>query len=376
MRAVPLLGLLCWALAGAPLCSQAHPPAAREQAFAEANRSYRAGDVAATIALLEPLRGDPGVGPPILALLAAAYLDGGRPQDAADVLSPLAERADAGPAVLFNAARAALALGDEDRAETYLERAVAIAPRSQAARALGLNRGRQSRFEEALELLSPWVAAHPDDREARLAAAFAALEVGRPAEVAPLVAGLGDDDPAVRLLTARAELAQGNPRGAVERLAPVADSPPAELARDLWATLAEARLQVGEAAAAVELLGPRAGDDPMLALKLAQAYQQSGRPQEVLTAVAPLAARLATPAEIPPAERPLYAGLAAEHGRALIGLGRWEEAAAALRAATTLAPEDPLGWQLLAQALRGAGRAEDAAAALARFRDLSGRGGS
>lgn len=360
--------LVLAAVAGAQAPDQPGPLAAP---FVEAYRRYAAGDPAGAVGILEPLGERVAQNPQTASLLAAAYLDLGRAADAAALLDPLAAQPAAGPAVLFNAARAALALGQQGRADELLARAVAKEPASQAARALGLRRGRQGRYEEAYQLLQPWLAAHPDDHEARLARAFAAQETGRHLEVGELLAPLPADRPEVTLLAARALLSQGKPHDVIAQLTPLAAAPPPALERDLRWTLGEALLQIGQASAAVDLLAGETGNDPALTLKLLQAYQQAGQPEQVLIAGAPFAPALADLGSIAPEARATFAGIALEQGRALAAGRRWPEAVVALQASTTLDPARPVGWQLLAQALRGAGRAEESAAALARFQELS-----
>jgi tetratricopeptide (TPR) repeat protein len=129
------------------------------------------------------------------ALLGTLYLELRRPAEAAAILGPMADEASADAAVLYNAGRAASALGRIEKAEEYFERSVALIGVSPAARELGLLRGAQRDFFEAYRLLGPWLETHPNDEEARLAAAACALQLSRTAEAEPLVAGLSSDEP-------------------------------------------------------------------------------------------------------------------------------------------------------------------------------------
>ena len=137
---------------------------------------YEAGDLLGAIALLEPLRTKPAVHPSALALLGALYLETGRPQEALTLLGPIADSGAAGPVILHNAGRAALALGQTAKAENYLQGAAAKAPVSSASRDLGLLLGSQGRAAESYQQLRPWVETHPEDQGSRLSAAYDALE--------------------------------------------------------------------------------------------------------------------------------------------------------------------------------------------------------
>ena len=93
----------------------------------EALQKAQAGDFNGAIAVLEPLKGQPGVHPGTLSLLGSLYLETGRFQDAMALLAPVADHEATGPLILRNAARAALAVGQTDKAEAWLRRAVASA---------------------------------------------------------------------------------------------------------------------------------------------------------------------------------------------------------------------------------------------------------
>jgi predicted Zn-dependent protease len=205
--------LVLLAPAAAPAQESTQEPAGQATGpLQEALARLQAGDPEAAIALLEPLKGQAGTDPRALALLGALYVDTGRPAEAMEVLGPMAARQDADPAVLFHASRAAQALGRNDRAEEYLTRSAAADPVSPAARALGLIRALQGRYGQAFQLLYPWTQAAPDDREARLAAAQAAVRLGRVAEARELLGGLDPESPRVRLLQADLAMLLGESR--------------------------------------------------------------------------------------------------------------------------------------------------------------------
>ncbi|MFL6202962.1 MAG: tetratricopeptide repeat protein [Thermoanaerobaculia bacterium] len=378
-----LLLLLLLLLVVPPLAVRAQqsppeaPPAdSLQQRFAQARQKYEAGDFKGVAALLEPYKAETSLPPQFFAVLGGAYIELGRFQEAQALLDPVAAGEAAGPPVLFNAARAAFALKQEAKGEAYLERAVARGPQSIAARALGLRYGRQGRVLDAYKLLRPWARSHPDDQEARLAAAFCALELGRgPDEIEELLSGLPQDLPQAIVLRARFIRVKGDPRGAISLLAPLEAAPPKEIEHDLRWTLAEARIQIGDAAGAIAVLEGHVKDDPELALLLAQAHQQAGSPEKVLVTVKPfldgLPAAAADLARMEPARRSLDASIALEGARALVALGRWAEAVPVLEKAAALDGSNPPIWQVYGQALAGSGRREEAQKALAKFQELS-----
>lgn len=343
-----------------------------QKAFDEAKQKYQAGDFQAVVALLAPLKPDATAPPPLLTLLGGAYIELGRIDEAQALLDPVAATDAAGPALLFNAARAAFAKKQDDKGEGYLKRAIAKAPGSLAARALGLRYGRQGKIAEAYQLLQPWAQSHPDDGDVRLAAAFCAIQLGRGSEAETLLAGLPEENPQVRLLKARLLLSRGDPRGAVALLAPFEAAPPKEIDRDLRWVLGEARLELGEGAAAVALLEGHTDDDPDMALLLGQSYRQTGNPDKVLAVLKPFVDRLpADSAGIAEDRRAVFALIALEYGRALITSARWPEAVTVLEKATAFNPTNPAAFQVLGQALNGAGRRDEAQAALQKFQELS-----
>ncbi len=362
-----LLSLGSLVLAAQPKPTTSGPPPPQ---VAEAARKYEAGDFKGAIALLEPLRKKPGTHPLALALLGALYLETGRPKEALGLLGPIADSGTAGPVILHNAGRAALALGDAAKAEAYLRSAVAKAPVSLASRDLGLLLGSQSRAAESYQYLRPWVEAHPEDQASRLSAAYDALELNRPQEAAALLAGLPEEEPRVRLLKGRVQLLQSEPRQAVALMEPLLAAGASPIEREVRRYLAEAHLALGESAAAVTLLAGKTGDDPSLALLLGRAQFQAGNPEQSAATLAAAVRELEKPGSPAAQDDALATAVALEYGRALVALAKWPEAVASLVMATQLDPQNVQAWQVLGQAQLGAGQREQAARSIERFRQL------
>ncbi|HEV8238561.1 MAG TPA: tetratricopeptide repeat protein [Thermoanaerobaculia bacterium] len=340
-------------------------------AFEQARTKMAARDYAGVVALLVPFARAGDAVPPVRTVLAAAYLELDRAAEAAAVLAPLVDNPGAGAPLLYQAARAAAALGDAAKAEALLQRAASKEAASQAARTLGIQRVASGDMAEGCRLLQPYVAAHADDEEARLGAAFCSLETGQADAADALLRPLPAELPRARVLRARLALLRGQPYDAVALLEPLAAAPPADAEYELRRNLAEAWLEVGKSQAAADLLAGHVGDDVRLALLLARAREQAGDPDGVIAAVAPFAPQL-TAAQAPPNASPLVLGkLSLAWGRALLDRQRWGEAVTALQAATRWQPTDAAAWQALVQALRGAGRREEAEAALAKLRQAA-----
>jgi Flp pilus assembly protein TadD len=336
----------------------------------QAVQKYQAGDLKGAIAVLEPLKGKPGASPSALSLLGTLYLESGRPKESLALLGPLADSKAAGPVILQNAARAALALGQTAKAEAYLERAVAKAPVSPASRDLGLLRGSQGRIADSYRLLRPWTLAHPEDQEARLSAAYGAIELDRVPEAQELLKDLPEDNPRVRLLRGRLHLLARDPRSALTSLEPLLKNGPPALDLDARRYLAEAHLSLGESAVAVSLLQGKVGNDPSLAVLLARAQYQSGNPAEAAAVLQPFAPGLLAKEPATPGERKLAADFALEYGQALVATSKWTDAMAALEVAARLAPQSLQAWQLLGRAQLAAGRREDATRSMEKFREI------
>lgn len=363
---------LALALLALPVRAQtklAPPSPEVAQTIQSALQKDQQGDLKGAIALIEPLR-KPGAHPAVLALLGSLYLEAGRPQEALALLEPIAQTDAAGPLILHNTARAALALNQSGKAEKYLKMAAAKAPGSPAARDLGLLLGSQRRFEESYLQLRPWALANPEDSEARVAAAYDALELERVPEAAELLAGMPDDDPRVRLLRGRILLTQQKTREGIALLEPMLQNGPPELDLSVRRYLAEGHLAIGESSAAIELLKGRVGDDPSLALVLSKAWYRDGHPAEAEAALEPFARTLLLGEPGSPAERAVMANVAVEYGRALVASSKWPEAISALTRATQLDPNGLQGWQLLSRAQLAAGQRDAANQSLERFRQI------
>ncbi|HYN22596.1 MAG TPA: tetratricopeptide repeat protein, partial [Thermoanaerobaculia bacterium] len=192
-----------------------------EQKVQEAFGLIEKGDANGAIRILEVLHAQKQATPPVISLLGAVYLQEGRPKDALNVLRPLAEGEDADPAVLYNAGRAALAAGDAAAGQRFLERSVAKAPVSPAARELGLLLSRQGRVIEAYRQLRLWALNNADDLEARIIAATLALRLERPADAEEILSGLAEKEPAIQLLRAQARIQRGDGKTALAMLQPI-----------------------------------------------------------------------------------------------------------------------------------------------------------
>ena len=217
--------------------------AAADAAFQSALAKTKTGDYAAALALLEPYRKDPNAGARTLSMLGVLYLETGKAGDALAVLKPLADPATAEPAVLYNAGRAAIAVGDAKLAESYFTRSMKAAPQgSPAMRELGMLYAAQGKVVEAYKLLVAYCVAYPEETEPRTMAALMALRVGRPADAERLIEGLNPDNAGVRLLRGGIAVAAGDGKGALEILAPIAQHPPA-MDIDYRKTMAEAKFQ-------------------------------------------------------------------------------------------------------------------------------------
>ena len=350
------------------------PPAdASAAALRRAVERVQRDDLEGAIAVLEPLRDDAGASAVALAMLGALYAEIGLPEDALDVLAPLADGEDADPAVLYNAGRAAVQLGRFEKGESYLGRSVERLPVSPAGRFFGLYLGGRGRILEAYRLLAPWVEANPGDAEARRAAAVCALRLRRVPEAEALLDGLPPDSPTTALLRGELLLQQREPEAAVALLEPLAESLPPALEVDWLQLLASALLETGRSAEAAELLEGRHLAHPKLALSLARARYQGGDAAAALAAVEPLAQGVLQAAETPATAAPgsLPAAIVLEYGRLLLALERPADALPALERAAELDRWNGEAWQLQAQALAATGRREEAASALERFRELS-----
>lgn len=353
--------------ASAPAQPEA-PAAPADPLMEEALKKVEAGDVAGAVQLLEGRRNE--LKAPGYSLLGALYLQTNRPQDALAVLKPLADLEGANPAVLYNASRAAAAVGQNENARTYLIRAALQAPASPAARDLGFAMMREGKVVEAYGLLTPWALRNPKDGDARLMAASLALVLERPDEAESLLAGLPADDPAIRLMRGRALAQKGKGKEAVALLKPLLDKHPQGMDLEVRRALAEAHLAAGEPAQTLQILQGHVGNHPGLALLLGRAQHRSGNATAALATLKPFADQIpADPAKVGD-PRPAV-GIAIEYGSLLVEAGRAKEAVPYLEKATTLHPQGQEGWKTLAQALDAAGRKDDAQKARAKVEEIA-----
>jgi tetratricopeptide (TPR) repeat protein len=220
------------------------------------------------------------------------------------------------------------------------------------------------------------VAAHSEDLEARLSAAFCALELDRAPEAGELLAGVPPDDPRGRLLRGRLQLVQQDPRAAIATLEPLLANGPPSLQSDARRFLAEAHRIVGESSEAIALLQGHVGNDPTLALVLARAQYRAGDVAAAAATLEPFARALLAKEPATPRERSFTADLARDYGQALVGASRWTEAIPVLEVATRLNPQSLPAWQLLGRAQLAAGRREDAMRSMQRFQALQSAGPS
>ena len=365
-------------LALAPLsAAMARQDSIDDEALREALSTFQAkvanNDVEGAIADLEAVRAGRQDAPEQLdAILGALYAEVGRHEDAFRLLSPLADRDDANPAVLYNAGRSAMELGDLRSADSYLTRAVRIAPTSPAARQLGLLRGSLGQTTDAYALLRQWVAQNPADREARIAAAAGAVQLRRPLEAEALLAELPQQDEGVRFLWGQTLLQKGDPYGAIGFLEGLLVDAPEVMQSDVRGTLAEAYNLIGESAKAVEVLQGRVEDDPKMSLNLAVAQYRSGQLATALETLRPFAERVLNEAEFrQELGRRTSGNIALEYGRMLLNDGRAEDATLYLEAAVAARPDTRTAWQSLGQALAATGDREKAQQALERFQQLA-----
>lgn len=349
----------------------AQPPQAPPPEVTRALQKYQAKDLKGAIAVLEPLRTRKGAPPAALALLGSLYFEAGRPKDSLAVLGPLADGGAAGPVILHTAARAALALKDTAKAEAYLEKAVEKAPGSPASRDLGLLKGSTGRISESYRLLLPWCKAHPEDQEARISAAYGAIELDRPPEAQELLSGLPQDDPRVRLLSARLQLLLQKPRESIAILEPLLKTAPPSLDLSIRHYLAEAHLTMGQSSEAIALLQGKVGDDASIALLLGRAQYRAGNPADAVATLKPFADKALGKEPANPAEQRFATTFAREYGQALVATSDWAAAIDVLGKATTrYDPQDLQAWQLLGRAQLASGNREEGAKSMARVREI------
>jgi Flp pilus assembly protein TadD len=366
--------LLSLALLAAPLLHAQTPPAAAPPAgqaaqpaldprVQEAIDLAEAGKAAEAVQKLTALPKEL-VTPPVQSLIGALYLQVDKPREALAALQPLADAEDAEAAVLYNAGRAALLLGQVDAARLYLTRSLFKQPASPAARDLGFLTARDGRVVEAYSMLRPWALRNPKDTDARLMAASLALQLERPDDAAQLLAGLPENDPALRLLRGKILVQKKDGPGAIGYLRPLLSNHPEGMDLEVRRALAEAELLAGHPSETIKLLEGRTGIHPTLALLLAKALRQSGAAVAATVALKPLADALPADASALGDPRPA-ASIAMEYGGLLTDAGRAQEAVPFFEKATRYHPQNPETWKGLARALEASGRKDEARQALA-----------
>lgn len=353
-----------------PPASAPAAPAAQDTRIQEILQLIQAGDAAKAFQKIQELEKDPAATPAAKSLAGALYLEVDKPQEAFVALKPLADAETAEPAVLYQAGRAALALGRKDEARTYLTRSLTLEPASPAARELGLLTAREGRVVEAYSMLRPWALRNGHDAEARLMAATLALTLERPDDAAELLQGMTESDPALRLLRGRVLVQKKDGPGAAALLRPLLDDHPQGMDLEVRRTLAEAELLAGRPAEAVKLLQGKAGSHPSLALLLGRAQRQAGDAAGATATLKPFAEKLPADAAAFGDPRPA-AGIAAEYGLLLLDGGQAAESVAYLEKATRFYPRSPEAWRGLARALEATGRKDEAQQALAKAEEAA-----
>ncbi len=372
-----LSSVLLATLGTSALMAQTAPPASPlDKPVFEALDKYQKGDAAGALAILEPHRKEVLGIPPLLNLLATLYVEGGKPQEADALLAPLAAKEDADPAILYNAGRAAAALGRTAEAQKLYERSVAKEAASPASRELGLLLARQGQVVEAYRRLRPWAIRSPRDVEARTTAAILALQLERPWEADQMLEGLPATDGALILLRAQSAVQKGEGKSALTILSPIAESHPPAIDLEVRKTLAEAHLANNDPARAASALAGKTAGIPALSLVLARAQRLSGDTAAARATLEPFIAKLPPP-EIAAQEigdpRPA-AGIALEWGRLLLAANSGANAAEAIRffeTATRLDPNRAESFQSLGEAQTAAGNPTAGAASIARAKELA-----
>ncbi len=379
-----LVGLLVLTWTSAPSLAQ---PAREQQAQAQpqpieqAMTRVRAGDLRGGIEILEEYGASANPPESALAALGALHLEAGNPQRAMEVLLPLVRSESPDPAVLYNAGRAAEALGGLADAAALYDRSIAVDGFSPALRALGMLLGRLGRPRESYELLDRWLARDGDDHPARIAAAAGAVAIGLPDEAEAMIEGLPRYAPAIRLLHGQIQLERGDPWGALGELQALADDRPPGLEVDLRRTLARTWLEVGDPEAAIAELEAIPQGDPSDALRLASAFFQAGRFREAADTLAPLAEPLLG-SERPENSGDLALKVLVNYGRYLQAAGDAARSLPFLQLATELEPAADQAtesgaaaaaeaWSVLADAMDATGRPDEATAARERGQALA-----
>ena len=364
------LGLL-WTL---PLTAQESVDEDSLRAITAAVNKAALGQIDEAIADLEAMIQAGRDSEPVVATLGALYIEAGNPEKGLEVLAPMAQAQGANPGVLYNAGRAAFALGRLEEAGNYLRRSVESAGEvSPATRELGLLRIQQGHFFRAFILLRPWVQTRPEDTQARIGAAMCAVELERAPEAELYLSDLDQENPLVRLLWARTLLLKEDPWGALALLKPLMENTPAELEEDVRRVMAQAQLGIGRPEEAVELLADQDRSDPFIARLLAQAYEDSGDVEGALVVLRPFAdLSLQWDGENSAGLPPEVAGsFAYDYGKLLSQKKQYEAALPYLKVGVEIDPSNQNRWQELSRVQAALGKEQAAATAMDRAQELA-----
>ncbi|MFQ5527686.1 MAG: tetratricopeptide repeat protein [Thermoanaerobaculia bacterium] len=383
-HAFVLLGLLAGVAVGpSPISAQLAPaPPTPAETAVEIQRIvqqavglWQGGNQEEARALLGSLPTASDLPPQARALIGAIYAEIGPQSKALELLAPLADSANADPAVLYNAGRAAVAEAQLERGEGYLRRSLELEPGTPATLALGILLASTGRCQEAYPMLFSWLPEPGEDPEASLVAALCAVELHRPPDVEKFLAPLSGEDPRVQLLQAKLLLLRSDPNAAIAVLEPLLENHPPSMELDVRRTLADVYAGTGSAQKAIGVLEGKVGDNPEGVLQLALAKYQTGDLVGAASALGPVAGRfldhLAQQVSAPPGYPP---AILVEYGRFLALTGKQEDSLPYLYAATRVDPDNRRGWQQLGQSLAAVGRREEAREALDRFQKIVEKG--
>ena len=344
---------------------QPNPDAMLSEAGQEAYQLLQSGDQAGALARLDAAHQAGETTLVDKSLLGTLLMESGRAQEAYDILSKVAG-SSTDPALLFNAGRAALAVGQVEQGMGWLEQSADAVPVSPAGRALGMAFAQQMRCLESLQYLRPWLEAQRGDREARTIAAMCALELRRTQDATALLEGLPTSEPRIGILRAQLLIQQSDPLSALVILEPLLENHPPEMSADVHRMTTEAYLNSGRAKDAVDLLAGLPQRGPRLTLLYAEALYRTGDLDTALAELKPVA-EAAINQE---ATHPLVVHAMSDYGRILVASGRAEEGLPFLQRASELQPDHIKTWKALGEALTAAGRRDEARTALETFRKL------
>lgn len=344
---------------------QPDPDAMLSRAGREAFNLLQSGDQAGALARLDAAHKAGETTLVDQSMLGTLLMESGRAQEAYDLLSKVAG-SSTDPALLFNAGRAALLVGQSQQGMAWLKQSADAVPVSPAGRALGMAFAQQMRCLESLQYLRPWLEAQRGDTEARTIAAMCALELRRTQDATALLEGLPASDPRIGILRAQLLIQQSDPLSALVVLEPLLKNHPPEMSADVHRMTTEAYLNSGRAKDAVDLLAALPQRGPRLTLLYAEALYRTGDLDTALAELKPVA-EVALQQE---ANHPLVVHGMSDYGRILVAAGRAEEGLPFLQRAAEVQPDHLKTWKALGEALTVAGRRDEARKALETFRML------